>query len=88
MLFLGFCCGLLTIGHGVFESVALAGDGDEHRVVQEAVEDGRGGGHILEQFPPVLRRPVAGHDRRFVFIPAHRSLSEVQKRAFQVLAGR
>jgi len=39
---------------GVLQAAASAGDGDDQRVVQEAVEDGPGGGHVLEELAPVL----------------------------------
>ena len=67
----------MAFGDGVFESVALAGDGDDQRVVQETVEDRRGSGHVLQQLAPVLGRAVAGHDGGFVFVPAHDDLEEV-----------
>ena len=74
---LGFGFHFLAFGHGVFEPVALAGDGDNLRVVQKAIEDRGGGGHVLQELAPVFRGAVAGHDRRFVFVPAHDDLEEI-----------
>ena len=51
-------------------------------MVQEAVEDCRGGGHVLQEFAPVLGRSVAGHDGGFVFVPAHNNLEEVLSSMF------
>lgn len=39
---------------GGFYAVALACDSNDLGVVQEAVQNRPGGGHILEQFAPVL----------------------------------
>ena len=76
-LLIGLVCRLLAVGHGVFASVAYADDWDEPRVVHKAVEGGGGGGHILQQFTPVLRWSVVDHDRRFVFVPPHDNLEGV-----------
>ena len=48
-----FSCSRLGVGEfgfakgGVLEPVAFAGDGDEVGVMEEAVEDGAGGGNVL-----------------------------------------
>ena len=55
--------GLLAIGHSVLEPVALTGDGDDQCVVQEAVEDGRRSGHVLQELAPVLGRAVRSGGR-------------------------
>jgi len=61
----------------VFEPVALAGDGEDLGVMEESVEDGAGGGNVLEELPPLFDWPVAGHDGGSVFIPPHDDLEEV-----------
>ena len=62
---------------GILEAVAFAGDGDDLGVVEEAVEDGAGGGHVLKQLAPVLERTVAGHDRGARFVAAHDDLEQI-----------
>jgi len=57
--------------------VAFSGDGDELGVVQEAIEDGAGGGDVLQQLAPVLEGAVAGHDGRAVFVTSHNEFQEV-----------
>lgn len=64
-------------GRGVFQPLAFAGDGDYLRVVKEAVEDGTGGGDIVEQFAPVFQRRVAGHDRGGRFVAAHDHFEQI-----------
>ena len=44
LLLRGF--GGVLLGCAAAQAVALAGDGDDFRVLQEAVEDGRGGGNV------------------------------------------
>ena len=44
------CLGVVEFGFaegGVLEAVAFPGDGDEAGVMEEAVEDGAGGGSLL-----------------------------------------
>ena len=43
------------------EPVAASGDGDDFGVVQEPVEDGAGGGHVVQELAPFLDGPVGGH---------------------------
>lgn len=61
----------------VLETVALAGDGDDGGVMEEAVEDGAGGGNVLQEFAPVLQRPVAGHDGGAGLVAAHDDLQQI-----------
>ena len=75
--FVGFGFGLLVFilfsGNGgvVFEPVAPASDGNGLGVMQAAIQDGAGGGHVPQEFAPFLQWPVTGHDSGPVFIPAH-----------------
>ncbi len=39
------------------------GHGDDFRVLQEAVEDGRGGRDVADQFAPIFYGAVAGQYR-------------------------
>lgn len=44
---------LLSLGASpIFEPVTSAGDVDDLRVMQEAVQDGGGRWHIADEFPP------------------------------------
>ena len=61
----------------VFEAVAFAGHGEDRGVMQEAVEDGSGGGHVLKQFAPVLERTVARHDGRARLVAAHDDFEQI-----------
>ena len=61
----------------VFEPVAPARDGDGLGMVQETVQDGRGAGHIAQELAPFFDGPVAGHDRRPVFVTAHDHFQQV-----------
>ena len=45
-------------------------------MVKEAVQDGRGSGHIVEQLAPFLDGAVGGHERGAGFIAAHDDLQE------------
>jgi hypothetical protein len=81
----GSCGGFGFGGFGpaeacVFEPVALACDGEDLGVMEESVEDGTGGGNVLEELAPLFDRPVAGHDGGSVFIPPHDDLEEVLSR--------
>src|ERR1035441_804885 len=58
----------------VFDAVALAGDGEDLSVMKEPVEDGTGGGNVLQEFAPLFDRPVAGHDGGSIFIAADADL--------------
>src|SRR5437773_4678061 len=55
----------------VLDSVAAPGDGNDLGVVEKTVQDGPGGGHVVQELAPFLERPVAGHDRGTVFITPH-----------------
>ena len=45
----------------ILETIASAGDGDDLGVVEKAVEDGGGGGHVPEQLAPFFQGAVGGH---------------------------
>src|SRR5579863_6437936 len=77
LIVLGRCCCQARLGPSTVQPVAPAGDGDHLGVVQEAVEDRGGGGHVADQFAPVLQRAVAGHHRRADLVTAHDDLEEV-----------
>ena len=61
----------------VFEAIATAGDGDGLGVMEKAIQNGAGGGHIAQELSPVLNGTVAGHDGRTVFIAAHDHFQEI-----------
>ena len=46
-------------------------------VVKEAVEDGRGAGHVTEELAPVFEWSVAGHDGASGLVAAHDDLEQV-----------
>ncbi len=54
----------LIVDRASFQSVALAGDGDQFRVVEEPVEDGCRGGYVADELAPVFQRPVRRNDQR------------------------
>ena len=64
-------------GWRFFDAIAFAVDGDDLGVMQEAVDDGSGGGHIGQELAPFLQRPVAGHDGGLVFVTAHDDLQQI-----------
>src|SRR6185437_11057470 len=64
----------LAAAGAVAQAVAAAGDGDHLGVVQEAVEDGGGGGHVADELAPVLQRAVAGHHGRADLVASHDDL--------------
>ena len=47
------------------------------QVVEEAIQDGTGGGHVAQELTPVLDGAVAGHDGGAVFVTAHNHFQEV-----------
>ncbi len=73
----GVFLAFLAPGGRVFDAVAFAGDGDDLGVVQEAVQDGPGGGHVAQEFAPFLQRSVAGHDGGKVFVTTHDDFQQV-----------
>jgi hypothetical protein len=50
--------------------------------VKEAVEDGRGAGHIAQELASVLERTVTGHDGASRLVAPHDDLEEVFTAAF------
>ena len=46
-------------------------------MMQKAIQDGAGGGHVAKEFAPFLERAVAGHDSRAVFLAAHHYFQEI-----------
>ena len=55
----------------LLEAIAASGNGDDFASMEQAVEDGTGGGHVAQEFSPFFNRAVGGHKRRAVFVPAH-----------------
>jgi len=73
--FAGTAPGLAGADFGLFsdasgETVAAALDGDDFGAVEEAVEDGPGGGDVAEQFAPFVDGAVGGHDGGADFVAA------------------
>jgi len=62
--FVWFAALLIFLGnYGRFlDAITFAGGGDDLGVMQEAVDDGSGGGHVTQQFAPFFQRAIAGHD--------------------------
>ncbi len=52
-------------------------EGDDLGVVKEAVEDGRGTGHVAEELTPVFEWSVTGHDGASGLVAAHVDLEQV-----------
>ena len=65
----------------ISQAVAPSLDGDDGRVVQEAVEDCGGGHGISDHGSPVFHRAVGGDDGGGLFVPPHKELHEVLGRA-------
>jgi hypothetical protein len=61
---------LALAGHTGRQAVAAAVDGDDLGAVQQAVEDGSGGGHVAQQLAPFVHRAVGGHDGGADFMAA------------------
>lgn len=55
----------------IFKPIAFAGYLDYLGILQKAVQDGRGGGHIADEFAPFVQRPVGGHDVGTQLMAAH-----------------
>ena len=72
-----FCFVWASPSVSVFDPVAASGDGDGDGVMEEAVQDGAGGGHVAEELAPVFQRPVAGHDGGAVFVAAHHHFQQI-----------
>ena len=66
-----FCGPAFFIGLPASESVAAAGDLDEFGVLQEAIQNGRCGRNVSDEFAPVFQRPVAGHHGATEFVATH-----------------
>lgn len=73
----GFFGGGVFSGGTVFETVAAAGDLEDFGVVQEAVEDGGGGGDVAEEFAPFFEGAVGGHEGGAQFVATHDDFKEV-----------
>jgi len=67
----------VLFGFAVAQAVASALDFDDMGVVQEAVKDGRGGGHVADEFAPFFQGAVGGHQGGAQFVAAHNDLKEV-----------
>ena len=46
-------------------------------MVQEAVEDGCGGGNVADEFAPFFEGAIGGHQGRTDFVAAHDDLKEI-----------
>ena len=60
----------------MLEPVAASGDGDDFCVVEQAVEDGAGGGDVAQELAPFLDGAVGSHERGAVFIAAYDDFQE------------
>ncbi len=73
---LGFRSARGAFGGAVGKPVAASGDRDDFGVMKQAVQDGAGGGHIVEQLAPLLDGPVGCHKRGSVFVASHDDLQQ------------
>ena len=51
MLWGGFWLGRYALVGTILEPIAASGDGDDFGVMEQAVEDGTGGGDVAQEFP-------------------------------------
>ena len=58
------------------QAIAPAFHLDDLGVVEKAIQDGRGGRNIVEEFPAFFDGPIGGHQGGTVFIAAHDDLQE------------
>ena len=58
------------------KAITLAGNVDDGGVLQEAVQNRGGSGHVADQFGPIFQRPVAGHHGRAVLMASHDDLQQ------------
>src|SRR6266446_10745187 len=65
------------------ESVAAPGDRDNLGVVEQAIENGAGGGYIAKQFAPFFNGSVRSHHGGAVFVAAHNELQEDFRRSLR-----
>ena len=75
--------GWFLFGGTAFEAIAFAGEGDDLGVLQEPVEDRRGGRDVADQLAPVFDRAVGGHDGRADFVPTHDDFEQVLTAPFR-----
>ena len=61
----------------VFQAIASAFERDELGVMEEAIQDGGGGGDIADELAPVFDGTVGGHQGRAIFVPSQDDLEEV-----------
>lgn len=62
---------------GVFaQAVGVALDRDHHRVMQQAVQQGRGHDRVAEDRGPLAEAAVAGHDQRAALVAGVDELEE------------
>ncbi len=69
---------LLSLGASpIFDPVTPAGNVDDLRVMQEAIQDGGGGRNIADEFAPFLDGPVGGHHGGAFLVATHDDLEEI-----------
>ncbi len=71
-----FLFGLRLRGSAVAQPIASTGDLNNFGVVEKAVENGRGGGRVVEELAPFFDGPVGGHQGGAVFVSAQDDLQE------------
>jgi hypothetical protein len=75
----GHCSSVVAVGtrpRSVFESVAVAFEGDDFGVVDEAVDHGGGYDVVAEDLSPATEGFVAGHDQGCPFVAGGHELEE------------
>ena len=58
------------------KSVAAALHGNDFGMMKEPVQDGGGSRHVVEEFSPLLDRPIGSHESGSVFVAAHDDLEK------------
>jgi hypothetical protein len=67
----------MVVVDAVLKPVGAAFDFDDVGVVEEAVEDGGGGGDVADEFAPFLQGAVGGHEGGAQVVAAHDDFEEV-----------
>lgn len=61
----------------IFEPVAFSFDLDDVCVVQEAIKDCGGGGHVADEFAPFFEGSIGRHQGGAQFVASHNDLKKI-----------